>query len=213
VGWILLFVLSVAVAEGLGLDEKLLARIHQIYGIEAGQRAVRWNALMSENKEMADSEKLESVNQFFNSMQFVSDWEHWDQEDYWATPIEFLGTNGGDCEDFAVAKYFTLRELGVPEDRLRLTYVKALELNQAHMVLTYFVAPDAEPLVLDSLINEIKPASSRSDLRPVYSFNGDSLWLAKERGRGQLVGGSGRLSRWVDVVGRVKSAAMRTPLN
>ncbi|MBI4206399.1 MAG: transglutaminase-like cysteine peptidase [Betaproteobacteria bacterium] len=104
---------------------------------------------------------------------------HWGKEDYWATPIEFLSTNAGDCEDFSIAKYFTLRALGVPDDRLRLTYVKELvQYNQAHMVVAYFPSPDAEPLVLDNINKTIQPASARSDLLPVYSFNGSNLWLA-----------------------------------
>ncbi|WP_197479414.1 transglutaminase-like cysteine peptidase, partial [Oleiphilus sp. HI0132] len=81
----------------------------------------------------------------------------------WATPLEFLATNAGDCEDFSIAKYFTLREMGIPDDMIKITYVKALELNQAHMVLAYYPTPDAEPLILDNLINEIKPAGQRTD--------------------------------------------------
>ena len=108
-------------------------------------------------------------------------------------------------EDFAIAKYLTLREIGVPAERMRITYVRAMTLNQAHMVLTYYSRPDAEPLVLDNLQSSIKPASQRQDLVPVYSFNGDNLWLAKEMtGRGQLVGDSERISPWRDLVRRLK---------
>ena len=114
-----------------------------------------------------------------------------------------LASNGGDCEDFSIAKYFTLRELGIPAEKLRLTYVKALKLDQAHMVLTYYSTPDAVPLVLDNLINEIRSATEREDLLPVYSFNGDGLWLAKSRGMEQRVGRSERLSRWQEVIARI----------
>ena len=114
-----------------------------------------------------------------------------------------LASNGGDCEDFSIAKYFTLREMGIPAERLRLTYVKALKLNQAHMVLTYFPTADADPLVLDNLVGEINSASDRDDLLPVYSFNGKGLWLAKARGADKLVGRSQRLSRWQSVIARI----------
>ena len=114
-----------------------------------------------------------------------------------------LATNGGDCEDFSIAKYFTLREMGVPEERMRLTYVKALQLDQAHMVLTYYPSPDAEPLVLDNLDTSILPSSQRTDLLPVYSFNGNGLWLAKREGNDERVGHSERLSRWQEVIARV----------
>ena len=92
-------------------------------------------------------------------MQFINDQALWEQKDYWATPIETLSIGGGDCEDYAIAKYFTLKQLGVDESKLRLTYVKAIELNQAHMVLTYFENKRAVPLVLDNLINNIKYSS------------------------------------------------------
>ena len=91
------------------------------------------------------------------------------------------------------------------EDKLRITYVKAIDLNQAHMVLTYFENKRAIPLVLDNLINEIQPASRRQDLTPVYSFNGTGLWLAKSRGEGQRVGDASRLSLWEDLAARMRA--------
>ena len=96
-----------------------------------------------------------------NRVPFVDDAVHWREEDYWATPAESIGSNGADCEDFSIAKYFLLKELGVPIARLRLTYVKSLKLNQAHMVLAYYARPDAEPLVLDNLEDAVRPASQR----------------------------------------------------
>jgi predicted transglutaminase-like cysteine proteinase len=96
--------------------------------------------------------------------------------------------------------------LGVDESKLRLTYVKAVEIGQAHMVLTYFETKRSIPLVLDNLIIEIKPANQRRDLVPVYSFNGDGLWLAKSRGEGQRVGNASRLSLWEDLNLRMLNA-------
>jgi len=145
-------------------------------------------------------EKLENVNRFFNQLQFVDDLTHWQKPDYWATPVEFLATGAGDCEDFSLAKYFTLKALGIAEDKLNMTYVKALQLNQAHMVVTYYAAADTVPLVLDNLTAEIQPATQRKDLLPVYSFNGLGLWLAKSRGKGQKVGSSEGLRRWQDLL-------------
>ena len=89
------------------------------------------------------------------------------------------------------------------EEKLNLTYVKALRYNVHHMVLTYFSSPAAEPLVLDNLVGIVKPASERSDLIPIYSFNGTGLWLAKQRGRGKLAGSSSRLKRWQDLLERM----------
>lgn len=193
------------------LDAKLLERIEQEYGVSGRERVVSWDELVRTEQAASNMDKLERVNRFFNELNFVSDLSHWGEEDYWATPIEFLGSNAGDCEDFAVAKYFTLKALGVPIERMSLTYVKALKLNQAHMVLTYVETPDAEPLVLDNLIGEIRVASKRRDLMPVYSFNGDNLWLAKERGRGQLVGKSSRLGEWTKLTRRMTENGLRKP--
>lgn len=202
-GYLALLWVIIAGAETGVLDDKLLDRVEQEYGVQGRERVLDWGTLIRTEQGVSNAEKLERVNRFFNEINFVSDIKHWGEEDYWATPIEFLASNAGDCEDFAVAKYFTLKELGVPIERMSLTYVKALKLNQAHMVLTYIESPDAEPLVLDNLINEIRPASLRRDLLPVYSFNGDNLWLAKERGRGRLVGKASRLSRWSELMRRM----------
>jgi predicted transglutaminase-like cysteine proteinase len=182
-----------------------IASVGRKYGAPAAIRVQQWRAIMASDKGTDDARKLDLVNRFFNALPFVSDAEHWGKTDYWATPLEFLQSNGGDCEDFAIAKYLTLRELGVPIERLRITYVNAIALNQAHMVLAYYATPDAVPLVLDNLQPAILPASRRSDLVPVYSFNGDSLWLARElAGRGRLVGGAGRINLWRGLMERLQ---------
>jgi len=201
---------SWAAADPFAFSSPALERIERIYGAAARARVVRWRELVTQLKMEPEQNKLNAVNAFFNELNFVSDIAHWGREDYWATPVEFLGTNGGDCEDFSVAKYFTLRELGVPDERMSLTYVKSLTLDQAHMVVTYFPQPGAEPLVLDNIDKRIRRASTRTDLLPVYSFNGANLWLAKERGRGQLVGGSDRLGRWRGLNERMRSQVMNS---
>lgn len=178
----------------------------QKYGAPARQRLEDWLALMRDNKGKSEREKLKLANDFFNQIPWVSDPEHWSQTDYWATPTEMLVTNGGDCEDFSIAKYFTLIALGVPMDKLRITYVRARDvapIDQAHMVLTYYPTPNAIPLVLDNLNPEILPATQRGDLTPVYSFNGEGLWLAKDRGSSQRAGSSTRLSLWTGLTARM----------
>ena len=172
------------------------------------QRIARWRALVKEEQAAPESEKLETVNRFFNQLEFVDDRVLWGREDYWATPFEMLRKNGGDCEDFAIGKYFTLRQLRVPDQRLRLTYVKSLTLNKPHMVVSYYSAPDVEPLLLDSLVPIILPATKRDDLVPVYSFNGEGLWLAKRRAEGQRVGDADRLSLWQDLLHRLHQEAV-----
>jgi predicted transglutaminase-like cysteine proteinase len=203
-GLIALFTVFFAfTSERFRLDEEIVARAEAEYGKGARERLLAWEKLIREDESKSDMEKLEKVNFFFNTLEFVSDADHWGKEDYWATPVEFLATGGGDCEDFTIAKYFTLKILGVKEKKLNMTYVKALQLNQAHMVVTYYEKPGSEPLVLDNLVNDIEPASKRKDLLPVYSFNGTGLWIAKQRGKGKRVGSSERLGRWQGLLERM----------
>jgi predicted transglutaminase-like cysteine proteinase len=185
------------------LPEKLLKSAESQYGDYAKRRLLAWQTLIRDNSTASDMEKLEKTNKFFNQMQFIDDIIQWRKEDYWATPVEFISTGGGDCEDFSLAKYFTLKALGVAENKLNMTYVKAVQLNQAHMVVTYYPTPDAIPLILDNLVADIQSATNRKDLLPVYSFNGLGLWLAKSRGKGKKVGGSDRLKRWQDLLSRM----------
>jgi len=203
IGVAALLVSALVLAEGIAVSEATLAEVELTYGHRARAKIERWRVLMKDQTG-SDQAKLRRVNDFFNDQLFIDDILHWGKKDYWATPLEFLATGAGDCEDFALAKYFTLNQMGVPESKLRLTYVKAVQLNQAHMVLTYFATASADPLVLDNLDAEIRPATKRKDLVPVYSFNGDGLWLAKQRGSGKRVGGASRLSLWTELNQRMR---------
>lgn len=204
------FAVAALAAELIVIADAQIAKLVQQFGPVAKTRLPAWRDILTAQKykKLPESEKLELVNNFMNQTPFLSDREHWGKEDYWATPIEFLSTNGGDCEDYSIAKYFTLRALGVPDEKLRITYVKELVIyNQAHMVLAYFPTPDSEPLVLDNINKTIQPVSNRNDLLPVYSFNGSGLWLAKEQtGRAQSAGGSDRIGLWRDLQARLRAA-------
>ncbi|KFC97218.1 hypothetical protein GLAD_01074 [Leclercia adecarboxylata ATCC 23216 = NBRC 102595] len=200
-----------AISPGLGAGwdfSAISTRTERLYGPAtpaARQRIDEWAALLNQPSQGTIQDKLKQVNQFFNArMAFRDDIVVWKQQDYWATPIEFLRKGAGDCEDFALAKYFTLREMGVPANQLRITYVKALELNQAHMVVTWYPTPTAIPLVLDNLKTAILPATQRTDLLPVYAFNGEGLWLPQSGGN-KRVGDSKRLSRWQDLLTRMRA--------
>lgn len=185
-----------AASMALEIRPDLIAGIVAQHGEAAGERIHAWHRLLEHSRDLQDEQKLIDVNDFFNRIPYAEDLAHWGAADYWATPAELLATNGGDCEDYATAKYFTLIELGIAEDQLRLTYAKAAGHNQTHMVLTYFEKPSAVPLVLDNLDPRIRSADERDDLVPVYSFNGSGLWLAKSRGLGRQVGSAERLDSW-----------------
>lgn len=169
----------------------------------ARTRIESWGQLIDASVDLPEAEKLKTVNAFFNrQLRFVDDRRNWSQTDYWATPVEALVKGAGDCEDYSIAKYFTLRRLGIPAEKLRITYVKALKQNQAHMVLTYYANPSAEPLVLDNLIGEIRPASQRKDLLPVYAFNAEGLYLP---GKAAKSGDTKKLSRWQDLLKKMRA--------
>lgn len=163
-----------------------------------------WLVLLNETLGFAEEEKVKRVNAFFNQkIDFAEDNEVWGRSDYWATPLETLSQRRGDCEDFAIAKYFTLLKVGIPPSRLRLVYAKAFQdgkagtISQAHMVLAYFSRPDRSPMILDNLSADVVPASARTDLMPIFSFNTDGLWV----GTSNQVSGSS-YSRWLNLVFR-----------
>jgi predicted transglutaminase-like cysteine proteinase len=173
----------------------------------SGVRALQ--ALLAAAVGQDDLQRLSTLNEFFNRrIVFAPDTEVWGQLDYWASPLETLGKGRGDCEDYVIAKYFSLLAAGVPAAKLRLVYVRAIiggpgGAMQAHMVLAYYAAPGAEPLILDNLIGEIRPASRRPDLEPVFSFNSDGLW----QGTGAQSAGDpvARLSRWREVLAKART--------
>lgn len=204
---LLAFSLGLAVA-GVEVDRMLLLA-GQRYGDSGAASVAAWRDLLTQSASQPDAVKLRRVNEFFNRRtRFGEDSEIWGTQDYWATPLETLGRAQGDCEDFAIAKYVTLKLLGIPSEKLRLTYVKARiggpqsTLVQAHMVLSYYPAPDDEPLVMDNLISDIRPASRRTDLITIFGFNAEGLWVGGASPRASSA--SQRLSKWQSVLARMR---------
>lgn len=193
--------------------EAVIQAVQQRYGGNAGALAKDWHNALTVFQTGSEQQKLKDINEYFNrKLRFEDDQKLWGQNDYWATPIESMLKGAGDCEDFAIAKYLSLKSVGVPVTKLRITYVKARiggpssTLTQAHMVLTYYAEPDAEPLVLDNLIGEIRPASRRSDLQPIFSFNTDGVWAAGSTD--PQPGGGSRLSKWNDLLEKLKAEGL-----
>lgn len=185
------------------LTDESHARILSVYGTRATQKIKEWIYLLEKNSGTSVDDQLYDINNFFNRIPYFTDEAHWGKPDYWATPVEMLGTNGGDCEDYVIAKYFSLISLGIPDSKLRMMFVTALQQQQAHMVLAYYPEPDAIPLILDNMNPRILPANKRPDLRPVYSFNGEGLYKAKAQGRGTKLGSS-RHKMWDDLTSRIE---------
>ncbi|MCX7663269.1 MAG: transglutaminase-like cysteine peptidase [Tepidimonas fonticaldi] len=199
---------------GWALAAANLDRMQQLarerYGPTAEETVIAWRRLLAEQRGQPVEQQLAAVNTFFNRrILYELDPVVWNQNDYWATPLEFMGRAAGDCEDFAIAKYMTLLELGVPNERLRMIYVRARTAGaktEAHMVLGYYENPSDEPLILDNLVTSIRPASRRPDLTPVFSFNSQGLWVA---GQSQSSADpTARLSRWREVLDRMKQEGL-----
>ena len=189
-------------------QDRMLAAAQKLGpGAVAGVRALQ--PVLAAALPLDDLGKLAAVNDFFNRrIVFREDIEVWQQLDYWASPLETLDKGQGDCEDYAVAKYFSLLALGMPTARLRLVYVLAQvggpgAAQMPHMVLAYYAAPGAEPMILDNLLGELRSASRRPDLTPVFSFNSDGLW----QGTGGPSAGDpvARLSRWRGVLAKART--------
>jgi predicted transglutaminase-like cysteine proteinase len=199
-------------AHGGADFERLLATFSQRWGNGVVSRFSAWQNMLQVARSGSDIERLKRVNDFFNrQIRFGEDSAIWNQPDYWATPLETLGLGAGDCEDFSIAKYYSLKEVGVASEKLRLIYVRAKTgstdavASQAHMVLAYYAQPEAEPLVLDNLISEIRPASRRPDLAPVFSFNSEGVFTGVSGKEATPAAGTGRLSRWEDLLKRARS--------
>jgi len=194
---------SAVVAGELGdFSPGLLRNIAMRWGSDAPERLMDWRneerkhvakqhgATLTAAETMRD---LDDFNEYWNDIRYYTDLRHWRSVDYWATPVETLASEGADCEDYAIGKYYSLKALGVPVQSLRITYVRALRWNEAHMVLAYYPTPDADPYILDNLSRSVELASERTDLVPVYSFNDDDLWAA---GATAAAGKSSQIRLW-----------------
>lgn len=214
--WVLLCVLVLSVLglsllNAAGYDFNQFSNLaKQRYGETAYQNTVELDALLTNLSSSSELEKLTQINKFFNQkIDFAEDSAVWGISDYWATPLEILGRMAGDCEDYSIAKYTFLKILNVPNEKLRLTYVRAEVMRGerkvvlAHMVLSYYASPQSEPLILDSLVPQIMPSSARGDLTPIFNFNDKGLWVGNNSKPKSDATKS--LSKWRDVLYRMQA--------
>lgn len=204
----LALLLGVTLAVAAVDVDRMLLSITGRYGEKGGQNFREWREMLGQAGALPEADKLRRVNEFFGRhIRFQSDQQVWKVVDYWATPLESLGQGAGDCEDYVIAKYFSLIELGVERSKLRWIYVVATlgtpgnGVTEPHMVLGYYATPGAEPLVLDNLTSSILPASRRPDLAPVFSFNSDGIW---KQGAGTKSGSVDQLSLWRGLMQKMK---------
>ncbi len=133
----------------------------------------RWEKLKNSLAGAPLKEQVQKVNNFFNQWPYKFDKEVWGVEDYWATPREFV-ERSGDCEDYAISKYYALRDLGVPASQLRVAAVKDVIRNLGHGVLIVYMENDA--YVLDNLTNLVLSHKKLKHYAPQYSVNEEYLW-------------------------------------
>lgn len=180
-------------------------KIAKKYGKKAERRVMLWDKMLQKSKGQKTVKQLKAVNDFFNKIKYMEDAQVWKTEDYWASPFEFLGVGAGDCEDYAIAKYFALRTLGVPDEKLKITYVTLRQRGKsvAHMVLNYYHKPTSTPIILDSANKSLQLATKRTDLTPVYSFNASGLWEAKNKTNSLQSKGKNKLEKWQSMMSRI----------
>ena len=204
-------VILIMVATTLSAFALDMNQIQSAFKKQGGQSQtlIDWQIMLHDANELPANDKLKRVNEFFNRhISYAENRDVWGKDDYWATPVESLSRSKGDCKAYVIAKYFALIELNIPVKQLRLIYVKAQiggelsPIQQAHMILAYYPSPDAEPLILDNLITDIRPASRRTDLLPIFSFNGEGIFVGVSGGATVGPGGVGQLSHWADLLRR-----------
>lgn len=204
IGLLLLFPVSAAATVTIDF-ERVDAFVREKFSDRRVSTVHRWQEALKSLPESMDDKEIARVSRFIHrEITYMVDEKLYGTEDYWATPSETLGHGKGDCEDFAILAYVSLRHAGISDHQLRLIYVNAtvrdgrVSVSGAHMVLGYYPKPGGEPWIIDSLMENILPASRRTDLRPVFSFNATGMWV------GTAPAGHAGLSRWRDVLNRMR---------
>lgn len=134
-----------------------------------------WEKMMNKAKKKKTLTQLKIVNDYFNKLEYKSDLNNWKKSDYWATPLEFLSAGAGDCEDYAIAKFFTLKKLGIKEEKLKLIYTKLAKNNQAHIVLSYSHKPNFVPIILDNVNKKLQLSTKRKDLLDMRNIENKTI--------------------------------------
>lgn len=133
---------------------------------------------LSKFKNMSLKDKVVGVNTLLNARPYIEDTRNYSKTDYWATPVEFM-ERGGDCEDFAIAKYASLRALGVPAEQMRVAIVYDKVMRLHHAILIVYDT-NRRAYVLDNQERAVKDLASVNRYKPIYSINQKNWWLHKK---------------------------------
>ena len=187
------------------LTQKDMEKIENSYNKKfVINRLTEYEKLKEKVKDYELIRKLSHVNTFINRVLPKLDINKGIAMDYWATPKEFLIDGYGDCEDYAITKYFTLIELGIPKEKLYLNVVKVKGQRDKHMVLLYAQNKDSSPLVLDNLSFRVIPFTKRPDLTPEFAFNEiDAYILSREKFTQKVKIDWGKENKWENLLNRV----------
>jgi len=181
---LLIFLSSICLhSKSITLNEKDLKTINNSKDSKAIKiRLVKYVKLKQKVRPFKNIlKKLSHINSFYNKILPVNDSTKYNVDDHWATPKEFLIQGHGDCEDYAIAKYFTLLEVGIPKEKLYFAIVKVKGETNYHMVLLYFENKNSMPLVLDNLSFKVVPFDIRKRLEPKVIFNEYGSYLLKDK--------------------------------
>lgn len=201
----LIFLINYALAYEFKLNEKDLKYINNSDKksfIE--NRLNKYKELKIQIKDYELLKKLSHVNSFINKILPAHDISTQASLDYWATPKEFLLQGHGDCEDYVIAKYFTLLELGIPKEKLYFAVVDIKGEKTSHMILLYLETKESTPLVLDNLSSVVIPLTKRTKLIPKFAFNEiDSYRFSYERFTQNVNINWGKDNKWEKLLNRV----------
>lgn len=168
------------------------------------KRLAKYEEVKNKARNLDINKKLTQINLFINGSLAEFDNASMRIDDYWMTPKEFFIKGHGDCEDYVIAKYFTLLELGVKKENLYPAIVKVEGSASLHLVLLYVEDKNKSPLVLDNLSFKILPFSKRTDLTPIAAFNEiDSYTLTREKFLQKANVDWGKENKWEKLLNRV----------
>lgn len=205
--FLLIFFLSSALfSKSITLTQKEYKEIKAMPNSKAiTKRLAQYLRLKKKIKDFELIRKLSHVNSFYNRILPVDDNDKYNADDYWATPKEFLVQGRGDCEDYAIAKYFTLKEVGINPNNLFMAVVQVKGESSYHMVLLYFENKKDVPLVLDNLSFRVLPFEKRKKLEPKFIFNEKEIFLLKDKKIHKKVNkiNWGKVDKWQDLLHRV----------
>lgn len=135
---------------------------------------LEWQSFLNSIEGKKVVTQVKAVNTYLNGVKYISDIRNWGVDDYWATPTQFKDQNG-DCEDYAIAKYLSLRAIGFPLDKMRIVVVQDQNLGVAHGILAVYI--NDKPYILDNQIKQILPSRKIHHYKPFFSVNEKSWWL------------------------------------